>query len=295
MPTIVTNNDQAREVARFLQACHAGHWRPDVYHIGDLWWYRALNPAGQIGVWRDAQGDIAGFAWLEQPDSVLLQIRPELRGQGTLERAMVDWAIHSQSQPMLWTRAFDSDTATHAWLEANGFEQNPGIMILHRRDMADPIPDDQALPGFEVRHVLAHEWQERVAAHRDAFEPSKFTLEKYELARSAPDFDPELDVVAVDGDGTIAAYCIAWYDEANRIGYFEPVGTRKAFQGRGLGRRVLREALRRLRQRGARETIVATNPDNQPARALYHSVGFRDVDQEHLYGRKLQPVEAAQP
>ena len=47
-------------------------------------------------------------------------------------------------------------------------------MILHRRDMADPIPDDEALPNFEVRHVQAHERQERVAAHRDAFEPSKF-------------------------------------------------------------------------------------------------------------------------
>jgi GNAT superfamily N-acetyltransferase len=292
-PTIVTNDEQAREVARFMQACCGGHWQPWMYHIGDLWWYRALNPAGAIGVWRDAQGSITGFAWLEQPDSVVLQIRPDLRGQGALESAMVDWAIRNQSQPMLWTRAFESDTATRAWLEAHGFERDPRTMILHRRDMADAIPDDETLPNFEVRHVQAHERQERVAAHRDAFEPSKFSLEKYELARNAPGYDPELDIVAVNGNGTIAAYCIAWYDEANRIGYFEPVGTRKAFQGRGLGRRVLHEALRRLRQQGAREAIVATNADNPPARALYHAVGFRDAEEEYLYGRKLHPSEAA--
>jgi diamine N-acetyltransferase len=51
-----------------------------------------------------------------------------------------------------------------------------------------------------------------------------------------------------------------------------------ADQGRGLGRAILRETLRVLREeRGAREVLLSFEPDNAVARGLYESEGFRDT------------------
>ena len=69
--------------------------------------------------------------------------------------------------------------------------------------------------------------------------PSKVTLEAYRRMRSVSDYTPELDIVVVAPDGTFAAYCICWLDPVNKIGEFEPVGTRETFRGKGLGKAVM--------------------------------------------------------
>ena len=56
------------------------------------------------------------------------------------------------------------------------------------------------------------------------------------FARRAPSFRNELDLVAVAPDGTFAAYVGIPYDEANRLGIFEPVCTHPDHLRRGLAR-----------------------------------------------------------
>ena len=211
-PIVLQNRDDARRLTRFLQECHALSPHARTYHIGDVWWFLAFSPPEHIAVWEDSQGRIEGFVWLEGAGSPLMHIRPDLRGEGRLEGAMMDWAVQTWPDEKLWTRVFDNDTATRNWLLANGFEADPFQMILHRRDMSEPIADTPVSPGFELRHVRDDELAERAAAHRDAFNPSRLTLEHYLQGRAGLDYDPELDIVAVAPDGTIASYCISWYD-----------------------------------------------------------------------------------
>jgi ribosomal protein S18 acetylase RimI-like enzyme len=87
----------------------------------------------------------------------------------------------------------------------------------------------------------------------------------------------DLDCVLEAPDGTFAAYVLCWYDDANGVGEFEPVGTHQNYRRRGFGAAVCRYALRRLQEEGGREAIVfATGrPDQRQANALYESVGFR--------------------
>jgi ribosomal protein S18 acetylase RimI-like enzyme len=103
----------------------------------------------------------------------------------------------------------------------------------------------------------------------------------------SPVYDPELDVVAVAPDGRIGAFCIVWPDPVNKVGLFEPVGTHPDFQRRGLGKAVMSEALRRLRERGMTEACVCTNANHTPAVRLYESVGFRTVDIHLTYTKDL--------
>ena len=105
--------------------------------------------------------------------------------------------------------------------------------------------------------------------------------------RATPDYRPELDLAVVAPDGTFASYCICWLDPVNRIGEFEPVGTRAAFRKQGLGKALMREGLRRLYDFGARAATVLSLADNEASVRLYTSVGFAVVDKEYLYSREL--------
>ncbi len=52
------------------------------------------------------------------------------------------------------------------------------------------------------------------------------------------------------------------------------------------------EGLRRLRALGAEDALVTRVGGNEAAARLYESAGFEPVDQEHLYGRKLEGFSA---
>jgi ribosomal protein S18 acetylase RimI-like enzyme len=102
--------------------------------------------------------------------------------------------------------------------------------------------------------------------------------------RTKPGYTPELDLVAVSPEGTFASYCICWLDPVSKIGEFEPVGTRTVFRGKGLGKAVMLEGLRRLKASGMETAIVYSAGGNQASRKLYESVGFE------VYGRAYEYV-----
>ena len=151
-------------------------------------------------------------------------------------------------------------------------------------DALSPPVAGRTAPGTDAsrrvyhRAVREEELEERVAIHREVWHPSRVTVDGYQAIRAIPGYDPELDIVAVAPDGTIAAYCICWHDEVNRHGLFEPVGAREAYRGRGLAKAVLLETMRRLRDRGCEHAYVLTFEDRLPACRLYLAAGFEIID-----------------
>jgi mycothiol synthase len=93
--------------------------------------------------------------------------------------------------------------------------------------------------------------------------------------------------VAVAPDGAFASYCICWLDRANWTGEFEPVGTRPAFRGQGIGKVLMLEGLRRLKAHGARTAIVYSVGDNVASVGLYTSVGFQTLTRNYYYSKHL--------
>lgn len=289
--------DEARLIA-FLEAANAGERSNGSFHVGDLIWgmYRStlFDPRENIRLWeRDRQ--LLGFAWFDAPNSVNMQISPALSGQGQLEAEMLEWAAErardcqqgSQEPPTLSTWCMADDQWRDAFLAERGFARDSYEMLHFHYDLSGPIADTP-LDQIVIRPVGGeHEYQERVDIHREVWQPSKVTLEAYRRLRAAPIYRPDLDLVAAQPDGHFASYCICWLDSANQIGEFEPVGTRPAFRGRGIGKAVIVEGLRRLRDAGARTAIVYTPRHNQPGQQLYLSAGFRIVSSEFMYVRAL--------
>ena len=269
------------------------------WHPGDLVWGMYQNTVfdahREVRLWEE-DGGLVGFAWLEEPDGVVMQVHPRLRSSRALESEMLGWAAlqtravyGERAGDELWTRVADGEPRLDELLVGLGFGRDPDHALKMLRGLEDPLPGRAPPDGWTVREVGGEEeWEERVEIHREVWHPSRVTLEAYRRLRAAPaGYDPTLDLVAVAPDGRFGSYCVCWFDPESRSGLFEPVGTRPVYRGEGLGKAVMHEGLRRLRELGALNAFVTAVHDNGAARSLYEWAGFETVNKERLHGKKL--------
>ena len=165
------------------------------------------------------------------------------------------------------------DVAEREALAAHGFTQPGDPLLFLARDLDRPPEPPPLPPGFTYRLAGAADVPERVAIHREVWEPSRLSERSYAQTRAQWPYRASLDCVIEAPDGRFAAYCLCWPDDENAVGEFEPVGVRTEFRRGGLGAAVCMFALRRLHEEGGRQAIVYCNAE--PARALYESIGFR--------------------
>jgi GNAT superfamily N-acetyltransferase len=279
--------------ALVIEATAAREPRACEWHVGDLTWgifqNAVFDPAANIRLWV-SHGRAIAVAWFEAPNELQFVLHPQEPCGGELASEILSWgeercAGHSGGE--LFCVAMDDDGERIAFLEQHGFARTERCHQRFRRELSDL--EGPALPeGFTIRCVGdERDFEERVDIHRDVWQPSKVTLEAYRRLRGAPAYEPELDLVVETTDGRFASYCICWLDDVNGVGEFEPVGTRPAFQRLGLGRALILEALRRLREHGMRSAIVQTPNFNESGTRLYQSAGFEIVNREYVYAKRL--------
>lgn len=281
---------------KLLQAAYAING-PLVYATtGGIDWWRALrdNPKDWsfLRLWWDEKDELGGFAWLGS-GHVDLFSHPTRR---RVEADMLAWAEQQRrEQPAgedgrrpwrAW--ALTSDSSRQTLLGRNGYARAADAFACFSYPLEGEVAPTVLPEGFKIRPVaVKDEWKARVELHRQAFDPSRFTAAKYRAARGGPSYRADLDLVVAAPDGTLAAFCILWYDEANRVGEFEPVGCAPQFRRMGLTRALLLEGLRRLRRLGGRFAHVFAAADEEPAVKLYHSVGFKEVDRILAWEKEL--------
>jgi ribosomal protein S18 acetylase RimI-like enzyme len=274
--------------------------------VGDVvWMLYGANPGDpNIRLWFDNDG-LAAYAAFEPPLHLDFDIRPGLaqddlvveeilrfaaerwRDLASVGRGPIPKAYAMLVGDSLSSISPDSDDRRISLLERRGFARAEGFNVLYSRSLVEgPIAQPELDADLCLRHATDADLEARVDVHRDAWSvwgPSRATVENYRRLRSAPLYDPELDVVLEDSDGRFLSYCIGWADTANAIGHFEPVGCRPDSIGRGYARAVTIEAMRRMQARGLRTALVSTASVNERARVLYPSCGFVEVDRAHYY------------
>lgn len=273
------------------------------WHVGDLVWRLFLqslrHDLGQtFRLWDDDGGNLAGFAvWTPshyRAGAIFfeIQVHPRLRGCG-LEEEMLDWVEAQRPQATAASRlvtdvgVYEDDQAQIATLERRGFRRTDDEGALFIYPLDEPIPEP-SLPGaFVVRPVAGEqEAAARAAAHRDAFDSTRVTGEAYLRLMRTPGYDPNLDIVAVAPDGTMAAFCLGWLDPVNGVGELEPVGTRPAFRRLGLAQAAVLAGLRDMQARGAVSAVVGpVDAGEEAAMRLYQTVGFRPIYRIYGYVR----------
>jgi len=246
------------------------------WHVGDITWglfqHEGREDEWTIRVWKDGERTVA-WSWLKS-DRGLLEL--------DIRRDRLDLLDEILADPNARTSvAFEDDAEVQAALLRNGFTpdgeaqltRQGAVMHFLARDLTG-APELPALPeGFRYRTVEPGDLAERVAVHRDAWEPSRVTESSFANVRAAWPYRASLDCVVGAPDGRFAASCLVWPDDENCVGELEPVSVRKEFRRRGLGAAVCTFGLRRWHEEGGRQAIVYCVTD--AACALYESIGFR--------------------
>jgi len=248
-----------------------------------------FSPAGELVA--------CGKMWFppkekETVGGLALHIHPQHRGQN-LETSFLAWAEDRiktvgkarQTQVVkLRSPVRDSQRDRLQFLTANGFTPERYFDRM-QRSLRDPILPVQLPPGFSIRRV---NHQQEAEAWVDMFNQSfidhwdfhPLTVEEFLRDVNQPDYQPELDLVAVAEDGTLAAFCDCRINPGDRTeqhtpGWIAILGTRRGYRRIGLGRAMLLAGLEALKDAGANIALLGVDKQN-PSQAfrLYESVGF---------------------
>ena len=270
---------------------------------GDLDWWRALlaEPGAflpAVPLWF-AGDTLIGFLWPGEGNGDIM-LHPEHRAAESLMLAYAEQHLRkpaaAEEPAALMQVSLDTDTRRNQLLAQHGFVRSNDFLASHILDLDLRTPMPQLPEGFMLRDMSgtlsAAEVEARINIHRAAFHPSKFTEAKYAAARNSPTYRPDLDLVVVAPNGDFAAYCTLWFEPENRVALYEPVGCHPDYQRRGLGKAVLYEGMRRLRELGAVRAHVGSWGDDSSGAMLYRAAGFQLIDRFYEW-HKSYPAEGA--
>jgi ribosomal protein S18 acetylase RimI-like enzyme len=148
-----------------------------------------------------------------------------------------------------------------------------------------PIPDVPMPAGYTIRPMTLQDIPSRSFASWRAFHPDESNEayrghDWYASILKAPMYRRDLDLVAIDARGAVAAFCTIWLDDVARSGYYEPVGTMPKHQRRGLCTALLHEGMHRLVERGAVHACIGGGGAANP---IAEGVYFRASTDEDSY------------
>ncbi|MBZ0289921.1 MAG: GNAT family N-acetyltransferase [Anaerolineae bacterium] len=257
----------------------------------DYWWWFG-NPELEhyrfedvIWLWEDDAGEIVAFLTPESHAMAYLNVDPARRS-AELEMAMLETAElrlaerdeTGKCKVTAWAHA--DDRMRQDILQARGYVKGDWPEYQRRRSLDGPLPEAKPLDGYVMRslgdvdELPARAWVSWRAFHPDGPEEDYIGWKWYPSIQRCPLYRRDLDLVVAAADGSLAAFCTVWFDDVTRTGYFEPVGVAPECQGRGLGKAIMCEGLRRLKQLGGAYATVTGFSD--AANALYASVMSRE-------------------
>lgn len=305
-PRSYRDGSDLAKMCALLRAGSAANNGTHYAHIGDLYWslYYPEFEGGlwqYLSLWDDPSNSDRLLAWsLTDPKwaTIDVYIQPELRETQLGERIYI-WAeeriaaiIRTAGKDKIRVNYISNDDeVVIARLQARGFRRTELNAVCLIQSLAYSLPQPVLPEGYTVRGSKGEcEVIARATAQYNAFTntvPFDRYVGRFRRFMQSPVYDPELDVLAVAPDGRVGSFCIVWPDPVSKAGLFEPVGTHPDFQRRGLGKAVMTEALRRLKERGMAWAIVSTIADNTPGVKLYESVGFHIAKRLGTYEKKL--------
>jgi ribosomal protein S18 acetylase RimI-like enzyme len=193
------------------------------------------------------------------PDAILRIVR----GGTAFVQACTD-VVKERGAPTVFSPPLAA-SARRSWEHA-GYQTFIELALM-RQSLEDPIPS----PDHLVVEVDGADPAGLLAIDRAAFADFwRFDRRGMEEAMNATSRSSVF--VVRNAEGRPAAYAIVGYGHA--ICYLQRVAVDPLWQGRGMGRSLVRVAARAARASGARAMLLNTQPENEPAMALYRSEGY---------------------
>ena len=280
-------------------------FQPDVQFDGDTLWsfgtslksayvnsFEFMNHAPVVQLWRDGAGAVQAVSRISLGTGEWFHLAmPAYRTADVTGALMLqaDAAFSLLTDREGWeTVRYESKADEIREIEQSGYTRTGVAEVYMARSLALPVEEPPCPAGVEVRRLDPSDGsmvRERALAQVEAFsqgEPSVAEIAwitrsvPHQLSYGGPDSHP--GIIALDESGAVLAFADPFNDRKNRIGEFEPVGTRPSAQRRGLSKLVMTRALNEMRDHGMGRAVVRTGFDNTAAIAAYESVGFETTD-----------------
>jgi len=293
-PTAFTGEPDLEDLHSFFQS--------DIHVVDDTLWtfgtslksayvnsFEFLHHAPVVQLWRDQAGNVGAVSrislgtgeWfhLARPEHRTPEVTAALTGQA-------DAAFELLTDRDDWqTVRYESKTTEITELEQAGYSRAGVAEVYMTMSLDAPIAEAPCPEGLRIGLLDRSDPHERAMAQVDAFSDGVPSAAQtawisrsivHQLSYGRPQH--HASVIAFDRAGRVEAFADPFYDRTNRIGEFEPVGTRTSSQRQGLGKSVLTRGLQEMRDNSMTRAVVRTGIDNAAAIATYESVGFETTD-----------------
>ncbi len=151
------------------------------------------------------------------------------------------------------------------WLKI-GYEEHLQLALMRCELDRMPPPPDHLVVETEAARM-----DEMLAIDQAAFSPF-WRFDQYGLGEAMNATGRSCILVIRDAEGGLAGFAVVGFGTA--IAYLQRVAVHPRWQGQGMGRSLVRVAMRKARTDGARVMLLNTQLDNDPALSLYESEGY---------------------
>ena len=213
-------------------------------------------------------------------------VHPEHRWRGIATRLLNSSINRAQKMgaEIAHVNIVESNKAAQMVLPRLGFKYVRRFLEL-RLDMVRVRWSDIDQSPLQYRHLrpgeeqLLTEIQNTSFTGTWGFNPN--TVEDIAFRLNMGNHSPEDIILAYDDDDKVIGYC--WTETASDVtsttdqnmGRISMIGVVPAFQGQGLGKGVLLAGLAHLKNKGLPATELTVDSQNEVARSLYQSMGFK--------------------
>lgn len=248
------------------------HFSQIIYGTFDAW-------PDTVGLWEDERGEIVAVVCSEgekRGEAFFLVPEPQIP-PGLAEEMfehVEEYLMHQEGQDdyQVHLRLPENSPALEEAAGQRGYERAAWQETISQFGIDVMLPVE--LPaGLRIQQGDELTYLQQGRAHARAFgytgQPyAELTPLCYQRLRQAPDYRADLDLAVVDAVGEIVSFAGVWFDEVNKIGILEPVGTHPDYRRLGLGRAVIYEGINRIAREGATKVFVGSGQE------FYRRIGF---------------------
>lgn len=95
-------------------------------------------------------------------------------------------------------------------------------------------------------------------------------------------------ILVAEMDGNVVGYITCRQDLESKVGHISNMAVLPAYQGRGLGKKLMRAALDQFRQKGMELARIETLEQNEVGSSFYPKAGFVEVARQIHYAMPLK-------
>lgn len=272
-----------------------------------------------LRLWRGTDNKLIGFGQLlishqkhEIEGYLYFDIHPTCCSDA-LETEILQWseqrmrevARESVVSVKLRTRCRKDRLSRRMQLEKQGFTIERSFLTMGC-SLNQPFSSFSLPNGFSLQQLMvdklyplgdrfAQAWVELFnESFVDHWNHQELTVETLKHWLKNPHYKPELNLVAVAPDSTMAAFCVGYLNQEENVrtgrkeGWIKLLGTRRGFRKLGLGRAMLLAVMNQLKLAGVEQVKLGVDAYSlTSATQLYESVGFEPINTWLSYAKPV--------